>query len=143
MTKPSQITLQAWARLMRAHQAALSGVEKALKDHNYPQLVWYDVLLELERAGDNGLRPFELEREMLLPQYGISRLIERIEKAGYLKREACEDDGRGQRLRITKQGKALRKQMWPAYGRAVEEAIGVSLSEEQTLKLSELLEKLI
>jgi DNA-binding MarR family transcriptional regulator len=36
-----------------------------------------------------------------LAQYNLSRLIERIERAGYLERRACEDDGRGQLIVIT------------------------------------------
>lgn len=105
MTKPTDATVKAWARLLRAHQSAFSSVESALKDADLPPLSWYDVLLELEHAGNRGVRPFELEHALLLPQYGISRLIERIEKAGYLKRETCNDDGRGQYLLITATGK--------------------------------------
>lgn len=143
MAKPSDATVQAWARLIRAHRTARSSVEQALKKAGFPPLIWYDVLLELERAQDKGLRPFELERELLLPQYGVSRLIERIEKAGHLKREACEDDGRGQRLVITAAGKALRRRMWPVYGRAIEEAVGAKLTSTQAKTLSELLARLI
>ena len=143
MAKPSKTTVQAWARLLRAHQTALSSVENALKNDGLPPLIWYDVLLELERAGDKGLRPFELERELLLPQYGVSRLIERIEKAGHLKRETCEDDGRGQRLIISATGKEFRQRMWPVYGRAIEDAVGKKLTSTQAKNISELLAKLI
>ena len=143
MAKPSDTTVQAWARLLRAHQIALASVEKALKNDNLPPLIWYDVLLELERAGDKGLRPFELERELLLPQYGVSRLIERIEKAGHLKRETCEDDGRGQHLAITTAGRELRRRMWPVYGQAIEDAVGTKLTSTQARNISELLARLI
>ena len=105
-------------------------------------LTWYDLLLELERAGEGGLRPFELERELLLPQYGVSRLIERVEKAGYLKRETCEDDGRGQRLVITESGRKLRRKMWPVYGQAIEDAVGARLTPAEARRLSGLLAKL-
>ncbi len=143
MQSPSDITVTAWARLVRAHNQALSCVEKALKKNKLPPLVWYDVLLELERAGSEGLRPYELERELLLPQYGISRLIERIEKDGYLQRDVCEDDKRGQRLVITKAGMKLRQNMWLVYGSAIEEAVGRKLTSDQSKKLSELLAELV
>lgn len=143
MAEPSDATVQAWARLIRAHRTALSSVEKALKQAGLPPLIWYDVLLELERARDRGLRPFELERELLLPQYGVSRLIERIEKAGHLKRETVEDDGRGQRLVITTTGKAFRRRMWPVYGQAIEDAVGAKLTSTQAKTLSGLLARLI
>ncbi len=135
--------MRAWARLLRAQRTALASVEGTLKDAGLPPLTWYDLLLELERAGEGGLRPFELERELLLPQYGVSRLIERVEKAGYLKREACEDDGRGQRLVITESGRKLRRKMWPVYGKAIEAAVGTRLSAAEASALSGLLVKLI
>jgi len=143
MTLPSDNTVQAWARLVRAYQTTFSFVENALKNDGYPPLIWYDVLLELERAGDAGLRPFELERKLMLQQYGVSRLIERIEKSGHLKREVCKEDRRGQRLLITKEGKKLRRKMWSIYGSAIEDVVGVKLTPKQTKTLSELLVKLI
>ena len=143
MGKPANSTVTAWARLLRAQRTALASVEGALNDAGFPPLTWYDLLLELERAGEDGLRPFELERELLLPQYGVSRLIERVEKSGYLKREACEDDGRGQRLVITESGRKLRRKMWPVYGQAIEDAVGTRLTLAEARSLSGLLAKLV
>ena len=142
MTTPSDISVRTWTLLIRAHNQALASVERTLKKNNLPPLIWYDILLELERVGDKGLRPFELERELLLPQYGVSRLIERIEKDGHLRRDVCEDDKRGQRLIITKSGKRLRQLMWRTYGPAIEDVIGRKLKSEQSETLSELLVKL-
>lgn len=142
MSIPTKSTVQAWARLVRAQHSAHFLVEKALKQNGFPPLTWYDVLLELERAGQAGLRPFELERELLLPQYGVSRLIEKIEKQGYLRRNKCLGDKRGQRLVITKAGEKLRQDMWQVYGPAIEQAIGQRLTSAQTKQLSELLAKL-
>ncbi len=128
---PSDIVFRAWARLMRAQRIALGAVERELKHAGLPALVWYDVLWELERAGEKGLRPFELERAMLLAQYNLSRLIDRIEDAGLVERRAYENDGRGQILAITEQGRATRRAMWPIYARAVEAAVGSRLSPSQ------------
>lgn len=141
--KPTDITIRTWARLMAAQQLALSSIERALKAAELPPLAWYDVLLELERAGDHGLRPFELERAMLLAQYNLSRLIDRVEQAGYVERKLCSDDGRGQRVVITDAGRALRRQMWPTYARAIERAVGARLSAEQVKVLGDLLGSLI
>src|ERR1700688_4006759 len=125
---PSETVVRAWARLTKAQQMALTAIEQALKAAELPPLAWYDALLELERAEENGLRPFELEREMLLAQYNLSRLVDRIEKAGYLERRACEDDGRGQIIVITATGRDLRRRMWAVYGAAIQQAIGQYLS---------------
>jgi DNA-binding MarR family transcriptional regulator len=141
--KPSETTIRAWARLMKAQQHALASVERDLKVAGLPPLVWYDVLLEVERASGEGLRPFELERSMLLAQYNLSRLIDRIERAGYVERRACENDGRGQLIAITDRGKAIRRKMWPVYARAIEAAVGRHLSAKQAEVLGDLLGLLI
>lgn len=141
--KPTETVIRAWARLVKAQQLALTAVERDLKAAGLPQLVWYDVLLEVERAGGEGLRPFELEQAMLLAQYNLSRLIDRIERAGYVERRVCEDDGRGQLIVITDSGKAMRRKMWPVYARAIEAALGRHLSVEQTEALDDLLGALI
>lgn len=138
----SPITLRAWTALLRAQSSALSQVEHRLKDAGFPPLAWYDVLLELDRAGEKGMRPFELERALLLPQYGLSRLLTRIAAAGYLERRPCADDGRGQTLVITTVGRDLRHRMWPVYGSAVEAAFGGRLSEGEAARLRELLDRL-
>lgn len=144
MTKETQDpVVLAWARLLRAHKRALSIVEGDLKSAGLPPLDWYDVLLELDRVGNGGLRPFELERELLLPQYGLSRLLDRIEKAGYLERRPCEQDGRGQILIITKTGRDIRRRMWPVYSKAITSAIGMHLTEADATRLARLLGKLL
>ena len=135
--------VRAWARLMRAHQAAFGHVEGALKAAGLPPLAWYDVLLELERAGDCGLRPFALERELLLPQYGLSRLLARMEEAGLVERRNCPSDGRGQMVVIAEAGRATRRAMWPVYARALHEAVGCRLSPAESDGLADLLGRLI
>jgi DNA-binding MarR family transcriptional regulator len=142
-TKPSETVVRVWARLMKAQQRALSAIEADLKAAALPPLAWYDVLLELERAGDDGLRPFELQRAMLLAQYNLSRLIDRIERAGYVERRACAKDGRGQQISITGRGKAMRRKMWPIYAQAIQSAVGEHLSGPQTEALDVLLGRLI
>lgn len=141
--RPTETTIRAWARLLAAQQLALSAVERDLKAEALPPLAWYDVLLELERAGAPGLRPFELERAMLLAQYNLSRLIDRIERAGYVQRLVCEDDRRGQLIAITDHGKAMRRRMWPVYARAIQAALGEHLSDNQMETLDALLGRLV
>jgi DNA-binding MarR family transcriptional regulator len=141
--EPSQTVVRAWARLMRAQHAALEQIQASLKASGLPPLDWYDVLLELERAGGKGLRPFELERAMLLPQYGLSRLLDRIEAAGYIERRPCDDDGRGQIVALTKAGRERRRSTWPIYASAIQKAIATRLSEAEAAALDDLLGKLI
>jgi DNA-binding MarR family transcriptional regulator len=142
MNKPSEAVTRAWVRLIRGQHAALSHVEGALKQAGFPPLAWYDVLLELSREGEAGLRPFELERRLLLPQYGLSRLLDRMEAAGLIGKHRCSDDRRGHFVAITEEGGALQRRMWPVYAGAIEAAIGAKLSEEEAATLADLLGRL-
>lgn len=139
---PSETVVRAWARLNKAQQRARDSIERALKAVKLPPLAWYDVLLELERAGGS-LRPFELEREMLLAQYNLSRLIARMEEAGCVERRVLKEDRRGQVIVITAAGKTLRRRMWSVYGPAIQAAIGDHLSAKQIDTLGALLGALI
>ena len=138
-TDPDTAVLRAWARLFKAQRIALASIQRSLKAADLPPLEWYDALLELELAGAQGLRPFELERNMLLAQYNLSRLVERMHKAGHVERQACADDGRGQRLVVTAAGKVLRRRMWRVYGPAIARAFGDHLSTHEAAALDELL----
>ena len=141
--RPSETTVAAWVRLNRARHAALTSIEAALKQAGLPPLVWYDVLLELSRAEAGGLRPYEIERRMLLPQYGLSRLLDRIEAAGYIRREPCPEDGRGFVVHITATGAAVQRRMGPHYADAIQHSIAHRLAPEETTRLAALLHKLV
>jgi DNA-binding MarR family transcriptional regulator len=137
--EPCTSAVRAWGCLNRAQQAATSRVERALKAAGLPPFAWYEVLVEIERAGGCGLRPFALEEALLLPQYGLSRLLARMEAAGLVVRGSCPEDGRGQMVALTDAGRAMRARMWPVYAGAVQEAVGARLSEGQAEELADLL----
>lgn len=139
---PSNATTDAWIALVRAQQKALTAVEADLKAAGFPPLAWYDVLLELRRAGPEGLRPMEFEDRLLIAQHNVSRLLDRLEKAGLIGREAHESDGRGQRIHATEAGLDLQKRMWPTYGAAIERHLGSKLAgDDEATRLAELLRK--
>ncbi len=142
MPMPSDTTIEIWIRLTRAQQHILSAIEKALKQSRLPALAWYDVLLELNRADNKGMRPFELQKKLLLPQYSLSRLLDKMEQAGVLERMVCPQDGRGQQLVVSQTGKAMRKRMWEVYRAQLNQAIGEKLNEKDLVGLSALLQKL-
>jgi len=143
--RPSKQVVLAWARLLKAERLALARVETALKQAGLPPLAWYDVLLELEleRAGEAGLRPFELERALLLAQYNLSRLLDRIEREGLIERAPCPQDGCGNVLRLSARGRSMRNAMWPVYAQAIEAAVGSRLDEREAETLSALLARII
>ena len=131
-----------WVQLSRTHMAVQTSIEQALKVAKLPPLAWYDILLELERFGPDGGRAFEVQAKLLLPQYGLSRLLDRLENGGYLVRENCAEDGRGKRLTITDHGKKVRRKMWQTYSAALMRAIEDKISEEDGQMLIKLLARL-
>jgi|SRR5262249_13658566 DNA-binding MarR family transcriptional regulator len=139
---PASETVTAWARLLRVQHNLLMAVEADLKAAGFPPLAWYDALLELSRAANGRMRPVELEKAMLLPQYSTSRLIERLTRAGLIVRLVCPMDRRGQFIAITPEGRALQRRMWEAYAASIERHLGTRLSRADAGRLCELLAKL-
>jgi DNA-binding MarR family transcriptional regulator len=121
----------------------VAAVEKDVKAAGLPPLEWYDVLLELSRAPDRGLRPYELEGRLLLAQYNLSRLVDRLQQAGLVEKRACPNDRRGFELRITDAGRELRQRTWPAYAAAIERQFGSKLRPGDADTLGEILARLV
>ena len=140
---PTDNAVQAWVRLLKAQQVVLGAVEDDLKAAGFPPLTWYDVLLELRRAPGGALRPLEIEGHLLLAQHNVSRLVDRLEKAGHALRRPCAEDGRGQIIVITGRGRALLDAMWPAYHAAIQRHLGSVLDDAEAAGLARLLGKLI
>lgn len=130
----------AWARMARATNTILQSVETALKRHGLPSLSWYDLLLELYRARPEGLRPVRLQEGMLMPQSNMSRLLDRVEAAGYIQRSACDDDGRGQLVGITDAGEDLLRHMWPVYRKALVEMFAMRIGAKSAADLANALQ---
>jgi len=137
--KPDPLAVTAWARLVRAQRTALAGVEADLKKSGYPPLVWYDVLLELERTSKGRLRHGGLNAELLLPKHNLSRLIGRMEKQALVSRNICKDDRRGSFVCITIKGRKLRHEMWPAYEAAIARHFANKFFPGETKVLAQLL----
>lgn len=133
---------KAWVGLTRGHQAILVKIEGALRQADLPSLSWYDVLLELSRDETAGMRALELESKLLLPQYGLSRLLDRIEKAGYIERQVCKADRRGKVLYITQSGEEIRQRMWPVYQKSLLDILGERLSKKEAEQFVQTLSKL-
>lgn len=140
---PNDVTIEAWVLLHRAQRTLLDHVSSALKSQRLPSLDWYDILLELHRAEDSGLRQFELGERVLLNKHNLSRLVDRLEKQHLLRRDVCEEDGRGNRISITEAGKNMLRSMWPVYGEAMQGAFGRKLNQKECSELARLLGKVL
>ena len=137
---PSDPIQRAWIALGRISQAVQLHVAAALKEAKLPDLQWYTVLWERERAG-KPTRPKDLAVPLFVLPYQLSRLVDRMEKEELVSRIDCEEDKRGHLLALTAKGLALRKQMWAVYAPAMQQAMR-RITDPEALKLAELLYKL-
>ena len=130
----SEEQLAAWRAFLRAHSTMLRRITVDLEEAELPPLSWYDVLAALRDAPQDGaLRQVELAERLLLSNSGLSRLIDRIEKAGLVRRTACETDRRSFYIQLTAEGREMLERIWPVYARGIAEdflpALGSNLCE--------------
>jgi DNA-binding MarR family transcriptional regulator len=99
--------LGAWRGLLRTHSALTKALDAELvRAHGLP-LSSYEVLLFLADSPDGQMRMSELADGVLLSRSGLTRLVDRMQREGLLRRERCEDDARGWFAAITPKGREL------------------------------------
>jgi DNA-binding MarR family transcriptional regulator len=108
--------LAAWSTFLEAHAAVVRRIEQTLDERGLPPLTWYDVLWPVYRAPERRLRMNQLNEQAVLSRTGLVRRIDRIERAGLLRREPVPEDGRGAYAVLTAKGTEAVRQIWPVYG---------------------------
>ena len=141
--EPSSAIIKAWGRLIRTGRTVAGRIEAELKGAGFPPLAWYDVLLELKRGPEGRLTPREIEGAVLFEQYNLSRLLDRMEAEGLVRRIPYPGDRRRQWIEITEEGRALQWRMWSVYGPAIDRFVGAKLTEKEAGQLAALLLKLM
>ncbi len=126
---PTEEETALYVALNRAQRSIYVAIDRTLKVKRLPPLRWYDVLWAIERAGDGGLRPFELEKSTIFEQSNLSRALRRMTGEGLIEVSVCPNDRRGKVLRITGKGRRVREAMWKIYGPLIHEHMS-GLSEE-------------
>lgn len=140
--KTNPLSEQAWAKLIRIQQTILNQIELDLKKAGFPPLAWYDVLLELSRETHGQLKLKTLESRLLLPQYNLSRLLDRLLKADLIQRKSDPGDQRAKIITLSAKGSEMQKDIWLSYGPSLQKNIGMKLSDTETMTLISLLHKL-
>lgn len=130
---------QSWGLMMMAHAKAKARVGRRVEAEGGLSLDWYDVLLVLEYAPQERLRMGQLGEYIALSRSGLTRLIDRMEAAGYVKRHLCPQDRRAFETVLTAKGRKAREKSWPLYARAIAEGFGNHYSDEEAAQLSLLL----
>ncbi|MGQ9928127.1 MAG: MarR family winged helix-turn-helix transcriptional regulator [Chloroflexaceae bacterium] len=89
----------------------------------------FAVLLLLDREA--GWRLTDLSERLLVDKSTITRIIDRLESAGLVRREADPDDRRVQRVVLTGQGQETRDRARTAHERSIERRMGALDPDEQ------------
>ena len=99
------LELAAWRGMLRAHADLTREMDAELRARHGITLSAYELLMLLGEAPRRRLRVSELSAATLLTLSGVSRMVDRLARAGLVEREACEEDGRGAEVALTPMGR--------------------------------------
>lgn len=131
-------------RTWRAYVHAVTLLEDHLdrqlqRDAGMPH-VYYGLLVGLADAPDRRLRMTELAMKAKITRSRLSHAIARLEKNGWVRREDCPSDKRGQFAVLTDQGQEVLRRTAPGHVTAVRQALFDRISDEQRKTLHEVME---
>jgi len=129
----------AFVRLLRAHQAITRELSADLLRSHGLTLNDYEVLLHLSFAPDRKLRRVDLADRILLTASGVTRLLDGLERSGFVTKSSCATDARVTYAVLTDAGLEKLREAAGAHISGVNALLGQSMSEEQVGQLAELL----
>jgi DNA-binding MarR family transcriptional regulator len=100
----SAAELGAWRGLLRAHAALVKALDGELERSHGLALSSFEVLARLDAAPARRMRMCDLASSALLSRSGLTRLVDRLERDGYVARDSCADDARGSFAVLTQSG---------------------------------------
>jgi len=134
--------IQTWAKLLRAHAALTRRFSADLQATHGLTLNAYEVLLHLAHAPDRRMRRVDLAGSVLLTASGITRLLEGLERAGYVDRAADEHDARVTYAVLTDDGYEKLREAAPTHVGGIRELFGGRFSADELETLAALLDRL-
>jgi DNA-binding MarR family transcriptional regulator len=132
-----------WRSFLRAHAAVLGELERELLAETGMPLSWYDVLLQLAEAPGHRLRMAELAERVLLSRSGLTRLIDRLQADGLVRREPSPDDARGTFTVLTPDGMARLRTAAPVHLAGIQRHWLAHFSDDELRRLRLLLDRLV
>lgn len=99
--------LAAWRGMLRVHSALVKALDAELESEHRLPLSSYEVLIYLRVAPGKRLRMAELADRTLLSRSGMTRLVDRLERDGLLRRDTCSSDARGCFAVLTPRGEEV------------------------------------
>ena len=140
--KVTELELSAWRSFIKTHAKIIEKIEQDLADHKRVPLTTYDVLIALFETPNRKLRFGDLNKKVVLTKSGLTRLVDRLEREGLIKRERSEEDRRGAYAVLTEAGEVELRRAWPVYAKGIKRHFAAPLSKDNLQSLHNALETL-
>ncbi|MEI2778910.1 MAG: MarR family transcriptional regulator [Tetrasphaera sp.] len=137
LSEPEQ---RAWRSYLRATRLLEVALDKALSPHG-TQLSEYEVISMLSEAEEGRLRMSALADLVVQSRSRITHTAARLEKRGWVVREACLDDRRGVELVLTDAGREAVEEISARHVESVRVALIDHLDPEEFLALGRAMQK--
>src|SRR5918998_2023510 len=111
----SDLELAAWRGFLRTHAELFKALDAELDAAHRLPLTTYDVLVALYHAPGRRLRMAELASQTFLSRSGVTRLVDRLERDGLLRRDQCSSDARGCFAVLTPEGEEILRAARPTH----------------------------
>ena len=134
--------LAGWVSFLRAHSAITRELSAQLQREHGLTLNDYEVLLHLSHAENGMLRRVDLAQSVLLTASGITRLLEGLERSGFVCKRTCESDARVSYAMLTEEGAAKLRAAAVTHLRGIDELFVGRYSGSELATLAELLSRL-
>ena len=141
MSSPSPERLRAWRLFFETALALIDVLDNDFEhDAGFP-IQWYDVLVHIEDAPD-GLRMNDIAGRILYSKSGLTRVVDRMEKAGLIRRVIPENDRRSIFVVQTDKGREAMTRARLQHHDWIEEHFSSPLADSDIKALTRGLEKL-
>jgi MarR family transcriptional regulator, 2-MHQ and catechol-resistance regulon repressor len=131
-----------FGHLVGAHTTLTRRLSAQLEKEHGLTMSEYEVLFLLSREEDHSMRRIDLSREVRLSPSGITRMLDRLEATGLVRKGSCAKDARVTYAVLTDTGMEKLRACVPDHLAEIERLIGERLSEEEVQSLGKLLGRL-
>jgi DNA-binding MarR family transcriptional regulator len=138
----STASVQTFVRLLQGHAAATRELSADLvRDHGLT-INDYEALLRLSRADGHYLKRVELAESLVLTPSGVTRLLDGLERAGYVEKGSCETDARITYAVLTDAGHEKLEEASRSHIAQIRAFFGERFDDDELATLAELLGRL-
>src|SRR3954464_9720403 len=141
-TPQTSTAIDAFVRLVRANAAVTRQLSAQLSADHRLNLSDYEALLSLARAPESRLRRVDLANGLLLTAGGVTRLLDGLERDGFVAREERASDRRVTYAVLTDAGRAKLREASKSHTRQIRELLGGSYDDDELAQLIALLDRL-